>query len=409
MSASIVVTGTSAWHCFGRGVERLVDALDAGERGLRKVEGFSVDDRFFVMKDAMQVRPDWDTVSKERWPGDWGRDEKWSGIFGVEAAVDAFTDAGAAGRYEPARVAVVAGTSHGINHELLEYLRVHFQGEEPPDPYLLENGAAHITRHIAQRLDARGVAMLFNTACSAGLSAIGMGARLIEQGRADCVIAGGYDAFSLLSFSGFTSLRAMDPSGAHPFDVARAGMSLGDGAAFCVLEREERAQARSAVVKAKIAGYASRGEAYHPTAPDPDGKGALRAMLAALAGDASARDLNFVCAHGTGTEANDPAEVSAVQMLIEHVGATGPVWMSSLKGNIGHTLGATGALQVVSTIECMRRGIIPATADLKTPVPHTAPLSIPRETVRAAIDLALCNAFGFGGSVAALALRPPDP
>lgn len=401
----MVVTGLSAWTCFGRGVAPLLDAIAAGRREPRPVIGIDASDRWFAAKTAMQIEPPraihrpYDGRTREvdahRWPA----------ALAVETALDAVVAAGRPhAAHPPGRVAVCSGTSHGSNHGLLEHLAQAHAGARP-DPRLLADTPAVVALEVAAELGAGGPALTFNTACSAGLNAIGQAFLLVREGRADCAVAGGHDAFSFLSFAGFTSLRALDPDACRPFDEARAGLSLGDGAAYVVLEREDAARRRGASILARLGGYGYTGEGYHATAPDPEGAGVLRAMRAALAGDPAPHELGMVSAHGTGTPANDAAEARAIERLVEQVAARGPVAVFSLKSQTGHCLGAAGAVQAVAAIACMGAGLVPGTIGLTRPLPHGPGVALPAAPARATVDLALCNALGFAGSVASIALR----
>ena len=395
----------SAWTCFGRGVDPLVAAIAAGHRELRPLVGIDVSDRWFTAKMAMQIDP---PAAIERPLDGRTRDiyaNRWPAALAVETAFDAVVAAGRPHRgHAPGRVAVCSGTSHGSNHGLLEHLAQAHAGARPA-PALLADTPAIIALEIAAELGICGPTLTFNTACSAGLNAIGQAFLLVRDGRADCAIAGGHDAFSYLSFAGFTSLRALDPVGCRPFDRARAGLSLGDGAAYVVLEREDLARRRGAPVLATIGGYGCTGEGFHATAPDPEGHGVLRAMQAALADDRAPHELAMVSAHGTGTPANDAAEVHAIERLVEQLSPRERVAVFSLKSQTGHSLGAAGAVQAVAAIACMRAGLVPGTIGLQDPLPHGPQITLPSAPTRARVALALCNALGFAGSVASLSLR----
>ncbi len=408
---SIVITGMSAWTCFGRGVPRLIEAIREGRRAPRAVEGLTlpVSDPWFKTREAMQIRRP-ESIGSRFAPGrEVATDaHSWPTRLAVETALDAVVDAGHPQRgYAPARIAVCNGTSHGSNHGLLEYLRQEHVGESP-EAALLADTPAIIAAELSTRLGACGLNLTFNTACSAGVNAIGQGLRLLERGLADCVLAGAHDTFSFLSYAGFTSLKALDPRGCRPFDEARAGLSLGDGAAYCVLERESAARARGARVLARVTGYGYAGEAYHPTAPDPEGDGAARVMAAALRTDPAPRELDLVSAHGTGTPANDAAELRAIERVIKERSIPGPVRVASLKSQTGHGLGAAGAIQLIAAVACLNHQVAPANVGLTRPIPHGPTVALPTAPSRSPLRLALCNAFGFGGSVASIAIRRAD-
>ncbi|PRQ05836.1 3-oxoacyl-[acyl-carrier-protein] synthase 2 [Enhygromyxa salina] len=403
------ICGLSVWTCFGRGPAALSEAMAQSDRRFEQVAvAADIEDPWFKTKRGMQLPIPASIVSSWR-----GRELPvtpfdWPAQFAIETALDAVVDAGrVTQRYPSERIAVCNGTSHGSNHGLLEYLR-QTQAGEPNDPSLLLDLPSIIAARIAQVVGASGPSLTFNTACSAGLNAIGQGLRLIESGRADCVIAGGHDTFSLLSFAGFTSLKALDPRGARPFDLERDGLSLGDGAAYVVLEREAAIRARGARARAWIGGYGYLGEAYHPTAPDPEGRGVELAMRRALAEVSGPERLALVSAHGTGTPANDEAELRAIDRVAEAIGVTEPVDVVSLKSQTGHSLGAAGAVQSVAAILNMERGLVPANITLDQPVAHGPKLRLPTQPAAREIPVAVCNGLGFGGSVAALALVHPE-
>lgn len=405
MSERIVMTGMSIWTCFGRATDPLLSALRSGETGYRPVRGMMFEGHpFFPTTEAMQVEPEppcaWEGIR---------RAVDWPVVMATDTALDALASAAIPpGTYHRSRMGVLNGTSHGANHGLLEFIRQRVVEGREPDASLVASSAAWVARKIAALIDARGVNLTINTACSSGLNAIGTAAQLLQSHRIDCALAGGNDTFSLLSFAGFSSLRAVDPKGCRPFDINRQGMSLGDGAAYCVLERESDARRREARILAAITGYRSAGDGHHATAPDPEGKGAVEVMSRALAEDGHAEDLAFVSAHGTGTPANDSAELRAIAAVVKAFAIPGPIYVSSIKSQVGHALGAAGAMQVIATVACMHDRLVPGTIGLEVPLPHEPPLELPRVPRKADIPLALCNSFGFGGSSASMCLRRID-
>ncbi len=403
---AVVITGSSAWTCFGRGVDRLLRAIEEGRREPKQVLGFDTSDPWFLTREAMQVPPEptirsaLDDTTRPVDP------QSWSLNLAVETALDAIVDAGRPhAEIAARRMGVLVGSSHGTNHGMIEHLERGLAGETP-DPELLAETPSLAPHAIALRLATCGPAIALNTACSAGANAIGQAWHMLLDGRIDCAVAGGYDTFSRLSFTGFNSLRALDPQGCRPFDVSRAGLSLGDGAAFFVLEREADARARGATILGRLTGYGCGGEAYHPTAPNPEGAGIFAAMRQALATDRAPEELTLVSAHGTGTPANDAAEANAIERLCLAIPAREVVQVASLKSQTGHSLGAAGAVQAVAALACARAGIRPATIGLRQPIDHGPRISFPQAPGRGPVPLALCNALGFAGSVAALALRP---
>ena len=250
------------------------------------------------------------------------------------------------------------------------------------------------------------------TACSTGAHAIGDGARMIQHGDAEVMIAGGAEAaICELGIAGFAACKALSTSfneeperGSRPYDRDRDGFVMGEGAGVVVLEELEHAKARGARIYGEVAGYGLSGDAYHITSPAPDGDGGFRAMTAALrdAGLAPG-DVDYVNAHGTSTPVGDEIELNAVTRLLEE--AAGRTTMSSTKSSIGHLLGAAGAVEAIFCLLAMRDGIAPPTLNLDNPSVET-PLDLaPKAAVKRTIDVALSNSFGFGGTNASLVLR----
>jgi 3-oxoacyl-[acyl-carrier-protein] synthase II len=378
-------------------VAALVDALRGDARGFRVFD--RVPDSPWMKSRLAAVAREIRSDAPDPWPEAVRLAVEVAAEAVADARLDAAIDAGAT------RTAIVNGTMHGSEADL-EFTRQRLAGD--PDPRLHGETAAATALRIARRVGARGPRLTVSTACSSGLNAIGQAARLVACGEIDRAVAGGNDMVNVLTHVGFNSLGALSPGGCRPLDVARDGITLGDGAAYVVLEREDDALRRNAPVRGVVAGYAYAGEGYHPTASDPEGACAVRTLTAALSEDASPRDLAWVAAHATGTPANDEAEVRAVQRVVAHLGIEGPVDVCALKSHLGHTLGAAGALETVAVLACMMHAFVPGTAGLARPVPHAPPLRIGPSAQPRRIPLALCSSFGFGGSVAALALRAPD-
>lgn len=237
------------------------------------------------------------------------------------------------------------------------------------------------------------------TACASAGAAIGMAADYLRSRHADVAIAGGSDALCRLTYSGFNVLQAVDPEPCAPFSADRKGITLGEGAAYLVIERWDDAVRRGAKILAEFCGYGASCDAHHPTAPAEDGRGAESAMRSALA-ESRAAQVDYVNAHGTGTLLNDSAETKAI---ISAVGANVPV--SSSKSYFGHTLGAAGGIEAVITVLSIVNQTAPPTLRLKSAaadctldyIPHT-PRPMPMTSV-------LSNTFGFGGSNVSLMFK----
>jgi len=249
------------------------------------------------------------------------------------------------------------------------------------------------------------------TACATGNHALGDAARLIERGDADIMIAGGAEAIIIpLTIAGFCQMKAMstrndEPTKAsRPFDANRDGFVCGEGGGLLVLESLEHAVARDARIYAEVVGYGMTGDAHHMTAPDPQGDGAARAMTAALrdAGlDPGA--VGYINAHGTSTQYNDKFETIAIKRVFgEHAHKLA---ISSTKSMTGHLLGAAGGVEAIATVLAIHHGILPPTINYETPDPDCDLDYVPNRARKQDVEVALSNAFGFGGTNATLAFR----
>jgi 3-oxoacyl-[acyl-carrier-protein] synthase II len=253
---------------------------------------------------------------------------------------------------------------------------------------------------LAWRLRLHGPRETVVMACASGAAAVALGADLVRQGVVDAALAGGVDAFTRICFMGFNALKLLDPEPCRPFDRGRRGMSLGEGAAFLVLEDAARCRARGGHAYAELAGAAMTTDAHHVTAPRPDGDGMIRAMQGALAAARlPASRVGYVNAHGTGTPQNDRIEALALSRVF----GDGRVLVSSSKSLVGHTMAAAGALEAVATVLALEHGLLPPTATLVETDPDV-PFDCLAGTARAAaVDAALSNSFGFGGQNVSLA------
>lgn len=248
-----------------------------------------------------------------------------------------------------------------------------------------------------------GPVTIIANACASGANAVGHAFELVRDGRADVALTGGYDALSELVFTGFDVLQALSPSTCRPFDAARDGLALGEGAAVLVLESLDHAQARGAQILGEISGYGAATDGHHLTQPHPNGDAALASMTAACASaGVTPEHVGYVNAHGTGTPLNDSAEAAAINRWAGTRAATLPV--SSTKAGIGHLLGAAGAVEVAVCLMALRGQWLPPTATLQTPDPACGFPVVTRPT-DAPLDYALTNSFGFGGANASVLLR----
>ena len=260
------------------------------------------------------------------------------------------------------------------------------------------------TDFLARRFEIHGPRATISTACSSSATAVGYAADLVRSGRVTAALCGGAEALCELTYAGFNSLRAVDPSPCRPFDARRAGLSLGECGAILLLESAESAALRGARVYAEVAGYAISADAHHMTAPDPLGAGAARAIRGALH-DAglTPSDIDYVNAHGTGTPQNDAAETAALHASLGARAAQ--IAVSSTKSQVGHCLGAAGAIEAAVTVMAIRHGLLPATIGWESRDAACDLDYVPTAPRPARIRAALSDSFAFGGNNTVLAFR----
>jgi 3-oxoacyl-[acyl-carrier-protein] synthase II len=275
-------------------------------------------------------------------------------------------------------------------------------------PMLMPNGAAGI---VAIDYGIKGPCLSVASACASGADGIGMAWMMLRAGMIDVALAGGAESTVCA-----TGVGAFDRVGAmsrrnddysmtpQPFDKNRDGLVMGEGAAVLVLERESHARARGATIYAELAGYAATADAYHVTAPDENGAGGAAAIRAALdSAGVNAADVGYISAHGTGTQLNDAAETKAIKAAFGALAYKVPV--SSTKSMTGHMMGATGALEAIFCVQAIRDGVLPPTIHYETPDPDCDLDYIPNQAREKKIEVAISNAFGFGGHNAVLVVQ----
>src|SRR5947209_5531470 len=313
----------------------------------------------------------------------------------VIAAHEAVTQAGDIPR---ARTVVSTGTSTGglVEGEEYYFMRLVRGRTRARVSRVLQQPTSGPSDAVARALNLGGGVLSNATACASGGAAIGMAADLLRARQADAAVAGGSDALCRLTYSGFNVLQAVDDRPCAPFDAQRKGITLGEGAAYLVLERWDDAVARGATIIAELQGYGATCDAHHPTAPHEDGRGAEAAMRAATSGDS----VDYVNAHGTGTLLNDSAETKAIAAAF---GARIPV--SSSKSYFGHTLGAAGGVEAVITVLALREQLASPTLRLHVAANDCTLDYIPHTPRPMAMTAALSNTFGFGGSNVSLLFR----
>ncbi len=321
--------------------------------------------------------------------------------FGVIAAGEALDESGAREYYSPYDIGISLGAGAAGMFQAEQWLGETLAGKRPRPSLLRGILPDRTSTAIATRYGLGGYQGTITTACSSSSTAIGWGADLVATGRLKAIVCGGSDAISLLTYAGFNSLRVVDPEPCAPFSLARKGLSLGEGAAFLVLEEEAEAKRRGAKIYGYILGYAATGEAYHMTAPEPSGAEAARVMTAALEyAGVGKHEVGWVNAHGTGTPLNDVVETKAMKQVFGERVADIP--LVSTKGLTGHCLGSAGAIEAVATVIALNEGFIPQTLNFRGTDPECDLDYCHNGKRDSSVPIALSNSFAFGGNITTL-------
>ncbi len=329
---------------------------------------------------------------------------------GVDAVEDAKLDFA---QVDPTRAGALVGSGiGGIDSILRWYDVLRERGADRISPFFVPSLIVNMAAgQLSMRYKLKGPNSAVITACATGNHAIGDAFKIIQRGDADLMLAGGSEAIiNELCVAGFCSMKALstrndEPDRAsRPFDRDRDGFVVGEGAGVVVLESLEHARRRGARIYAEVVGYGMTADAYHMTAPDPEGDGAMRAMAAAV-GDAGIppESVGYINAHGTSTPYNDKTETLAIKRVFgDHAHRLA---VSSTKSMIGHLLGAAGGVEAVVTVLALYHGVLPPTVNYDTPDPNCDLDYVPNAARKAQVDVALSNGFGFGGTNATLAFR----
>jgi 3-oxoacyl-[acyl-carrier-protein] synthase II len=395
----VVVTGVGLTTALGATRDQSWEGLLAGKCGIGPTTAVDADGH----RSKLSAQAPMDGIDAAFTPLERRRLSRADRI-GVYAAAEAIRDAGLTdGAIDRTRVGVFLGAgtadlirserfyktwkTRGINHARLSDVRNH-----------LPNSPNDV---IAHRFGFEGPRRCVVAACSSSNIAIGYAMDAIRLGRIDVAIAGGTDALSRLTFSGFNQLRLMDLNPCRPFDRSRAGMNIGEGAGMLVLERLEHARRRGAVIHAELAGYALGCEAHHPTAPEPGGE-PLSAITRAALADAriSASSIDHVNAHGTATPQNDLAEARALRRVFGH--RTNEVLVTSIKSMVGHCLGAAGAVEAAVLVLTLARSVIPPTIHHSETDPECGLDVVANEAREVAVRCGVSTSLAFGGNDSAI-------
>ena len=408
----IVITGTGVISPLGNHIEEFWKAVCAGTCGIGRMTG--LEEWNLSVTVAGQVH-DFDPLAYGISPKDARRNDIYCN-YAMAAAAQAVAESGidTGSNIAPERLGVYLGSGVGGLKTFVDQSKVLIEeGAARVSPLFIPTMIANIAGgNIAIRYNAQGPCLTHVAACASSTYSIGEAFQALRLGKADAIIAGGAEAVvHPIAVGGFANSKALslstDPLQAClPFDRRRAGFVMGEGAAVMVLEEYEHARRRGAPILAEIVGYGSTCDAYHFTAPRPDGTAASRAIAEALreAGYDASRDNLYINAHGTGTVLNDKCETLAIKLALGQTEAH-RVAISSTKSMTGHLFGAAGALEVLVSALSLRDGIVPPTIGLREPDPECDLDYTPLAARRADINVAVSNSLGFGGHNACVSLR----
>ncbi len=398
MKKRIVVTGMGILSSIGNTVDSFAESLLNGVSGVQNIPG----ERFSTQSKV--YRNDKACILDQSLYEDLLREDhtvlRAASIRAIEQAI--LASGLDLDNLDHRDIGLCVGTSVGSNFPFMKWVNNYLKDESTLQTLVT---TPTITGAIAKRWNILGPVNTISTACAAGTNSIGRACDYLHSGRARYVIAGGVDVFTDHSFSGFNSLQAITKGRCKPFDKTRDGLVLGDSAAFFILEDLEDARARNAPMYAEILGYSTLNEAYHPTAPNPDGSMAYRVMMEAVQySGIQATDVEYINAHGTATKANDEMEYKAIKRFC----GGNKVYVSSTKSMTGHTLGAAGSVELLATIVGMNKGFIPPTINMTDPMSQPGDENLVFVSEKGALQeysMAISNSFGFAGNMASIVVK----
>jgi 3-oxoacyl-[acyl-carrier-protein] synthase II len=397
----VAITGMGIFCSIGKNVEEFLHSLREGRTGIGPITLF--DTSKYPSKIGAQIR---DYHPEEFFGKKELKRLSRTDHFALIAAEEAVKDSGI-NAYASEEVGICLGAGAGGMFEAEAYHREVLLKGKSKASLLLPFIPSFTANRVARRFRFSGPMATITTACSSSATSIGYGADLIRSGKAKVVLCGGSDALSELTFGGFNSLRATDPSPCKPFDKKRAGMSLGEGSAILVLEGLDEAMKRGARVYAEFLGYGIGGEAYHITAPEPTGMMEARIMGEALEeGGIKPSEVDYINAHGTGTPLNDKVETLSIKKVFGEKAYSIPV--SSIKSMVGHCLGSAGAIEAVASILSILHQFVPPTLNHREGDKDCDLDYVPGKSRELNVKVVLSNSFAFGGNCTTLVFGKYD-
>ncbi|MEY8445996.1 beta-ketoacyl-ACP synthase II [Enterococcus ratti] len=404
----VVITGYGVTSPIGNDAKSFLESLQKGTNGIAPITKFDASETGVTLAGEVKDFP----YEKYFIKKDSKRMDMFS-IYGIYAALEALKMSGIdKNKINQDRFGVIVGSGIGglptIENQVI---RLHEKGPKRVSPMFVPMAIANMAAgNIALRVGAKGICTAIVTACASGTNAIGEAFRNIKHGYSDIILAGGTEAtICEMGISGFAALTALsnaqDPNrGSIPFDKDRNGFVMGEGAGVLVIESLDHAKARGAKIYGEIVGYGANCDAYHMTAPTPDGTGASKAMkLAMIEAKVKPEEIGYINAHGTSTPANDQAEAKAIQLALGETFKE--TYVSSTKSMTGHLLGAAGGIEALATLMALEHQFIPPTINIQKQDPEIELNVVINERTPAQFTYAMSNSLGFGGHNAVLCMK----
>ena len=394
MRKRVVVTGLGVVSAVGNDIPEFWNSIVEGKDGTKEITVFDPSPyRIKIAAEVSHFHPE-DHFSKKEI-----RRLSRCDQFGLVAFREAWRSARLdQDVIDKERAGVVLGAGSGGILSVEKYFRDFYQGKKKPSPsLLLSYSLATTTDLIAIGAGLKGPRTTTATVCSSSSASLGVAYEMIQMGLASVMVSGGSDSLCEVSFSGFSSLKLVDPESCKPFDKRRQGLVIGEGAGILILEELEHALKRNAPIRSELLGYGVCADAYHLTSPEPNGEGVERVIRAALdhAG-ISAEEVNTINAHGTATPFNDIAETRGIKRVFGERAKEIPI--SGIKSMVGHCLGSAGGIEAVATVLTLENGVIPPTIHYEVPDPLCDLNYTPNRSIRRDVKVALSNSFAFGGN-----------
>ncbi len=398
MSKRVVVTGLGVVSAVGNSLPEFWNSLVEGRDGTKGITVF--DPSAYRTKIAAEVsRLDAEAHFSKKEIRRLSRCDRFGLIAFREAWKSARLDRDSC---DQERAGVVLGAGSGGILSVEQYFRnLYREGKKSSPSLLISYSLATTTDRIAMEAGLKGPRSTTATVCSSSSTSIGVAYEMIQMGLADVMVTGGSDSLCEVSYSGFSSLKLIDPESCKPFDKRRQGLVIGEGAGILILEELGHALRREAPIHAELLGYGICADAYHLTAPEPNGEGVERVIRIALThAGIRPEDVDTINAHGTATPFNDIAETRGIKRVFGERAKEIPI--SGIKSMIGHCLGSAGGIEAVATVMTLEAGVIPPTIHYEVPDPLCDLNYTPNQSIQRDVRIALSNSFAFGGNNACL-------